>query len=156
MRAPAQSGTDIKHFRVMEASVPCVRDRARQFYCGSIMDTVLEDVLLVVTELAANVVKHTGLPETAFMTLTCHAPDDHGFVRVEVSDASPKLPVLRDFDLGALLEDLTLDDLGSMGTQELEVGGQGLRLFNALCQSWEVRPLRTGKAVVCTLPRRAA
>jgi anti-sigma regulatory factor (Ser/Thr protein kinase) len=81
----------------------------------------MDDVRLVVSELAANAVMHA---QTRYHVRLRVGPT----VRVEVTDASPTLPVVQ-----------SSSDSGR--------GGRGLAIVNALAQQWGVDPLPDGKIV---------
>lgn len=76
---------------------------------------------LLVGELVANAVLHTGAPARLLVTYD-------GAVRVEVTDASARPPVL----LPAGLDD---------------TAGRGLRLVDALASGWGWQPGEDGKTV---------
>jgi two-component sensor histidine kinase len=78
-----------------------------------------EDVMLVITELVANVVDHAATR----MTVTIN--QDPGVVSVAVSDASNLLPRLQPLSSRA-------------------VRGRGLQLVDALSVRWGATPLRPG------------
>jgi anti-sigma regulatory factor (Ser/Thr protein kinase) len=152
--AALQDRQQVQHFKVKRESVQLGRACAERYYGSRVRRAQVDKIVLIVSELLTNVVRHTGLPETAFMTLICHEPDDQGNARFEVSDACDQLPVRRELDLAAVLEELTPEALDNMSLQELEVGGQGLRLFDGLCSHWESRRLpQGGKTVICTVGR---
>lgn len=91
--------------------------------CSVLPAPVLDDVLLLVTELVANAVRHGRGPVT--LTLV---PREDG-VRVEVTDASPTRPRPRDKGLEA-------------------ESGRGLHIVDALASRWGSMPRETtGKTV---------
>ncbi len=74
-----------------------------------------EDVALVVTELATNALRHAG--SNFDVRLTCHQ-----VLRVEVSDASPHLPLKREIQLDV-------------------PGGRGLQIVEAVSSAWGAEPV---------------
>ncbi|MGW5397663.1 ATP-binding protein [Streptomyces sp. NPDC003952] len=90
-------------------------------------ERVLDDVLTVVAELVTNAIRHAG-GVTGFR-VRC-LPDA---VAVEVSDASPLLPV-------------------SPGTPASTPGGFGWLLVNRLAHRTEIRTGREGKTITAHLP----
>jgi hypothetical protein len=101
--------------------IASVRGRAVEMLPGQPAE-VVDDVMLVVTELVANVVQHTD--RGGHLRLT-HAD---GVVRVEVHDYSRSFPQLQRAD-------------------PRRPGGRGLLLVAALAQAWGSRPTATGKVV---------
>jgi PAS domain S-box-containing protein len=88
----------------------------------------IADVLLSVSELFTNAIRHGRGPAVFAVRLT----SEH--VIVEMSDASLSRPRVRDFDPAAS-------------------SGRGLHLVESLSSRWGVRPTGLGKAVWCILPR---
>ncbi|MEU9029442.1 ATP-binding protein [Streptomyces sp. NPDC048383] len=88
---------------------------------------VLDDVLVVVAELVSNATRHAG-GVTAFDVR--HRQDE---VAVEVSDASPLLPV-------------------SPGTPSTVPGGFGWLLVNKMATRTEIHADRHGKTITAYLP----
>lgn len=86
------------------------------------MDGVAEVAALLVSEAVTNALLHTGLSPSMLLTA------DAGALRVEVRDASPALP--------------TIKDHGATATT-----GRGLHLIDALASQWGARPDGTGKVV---------
>lgn len=80
------------------------------------------DVLLVATELAENVVRHTDDGGELRLAL---AP---GALMIEVTDTSPELPTVRDPEPGSAT-------------------GRGLQLVQTLARQWGTRLLPRGKVV---------
>lgn len=87
-----------------------------------------ERAMLAVTELAANVIKHVGDGTPA--TVELEARD--GYLRLEMHDTSPALPVLQH------------------ATAE-EESGRGLALIAALAEDWGWARTPTGKTIWCDL-----
>jgi phosphoserine phosphatase RsbU/P len=103
------------------AAPGAARKRARTLLAGwEIGDEYAEDVLLVITELVANVVDHAG---TA-MTVTIDQYRDT--VLIAVSDGGDSPPRLQ-----------PLDDRARRG--------RGLQLVDALCVRWGTTPVRSGQ-----------
>jgi len=88
------------------------------------------DLLLVVTELVTNVVRHAAPPPSAvgILDLVLDLLPD-ATVRVQVRDASMRPPVLRTVDMEA-------------------ESGRGLRLVGSFSQRWGSYPVATGGKVV--------
>lgn len=109
-----------------------MRSRTAEVLAGQPVE-VVQDVLLVITELVENVVQHTdGGGE-----LRMSRADDA--VRVEVHDHSRAFPQLQRPD-------------------PRRAGGRGLLLVAAIAQRWGSRPTPTGKVVWAHLtmpPERA-
>lgn len=101
-------------------------------------EDVLDVLELVTSELVANAYQH-GCPPVQVGVERTSAPAQTATGRadgllLEVSDAGPGAPVVRDADLDAL-------------------GGRGLALVETLAAAWGVRPqgTGTGKTVWCRL-----
>lgn len=91
--------------------------------CSSLPATVLDDALLLVTELVANAVRHGEGPVT--LTLV----RDQGRLRVEVTDASRRPPRPRDKGVEA-------------------ESGRGLQIVDVLATRWGTTPAGSaGKTV---------
>ncbi|MEV6026156.1 ATP-binding protein [Streptomyces sp. NPDC052036] len=90
--------------------------------------TAADEVELLVSELATNVIKHVGEGVSATLVLECQKER----LRVEVHDKSGKLP-----------------SLSSPGCDEER--GRGLHLIAALALSWGVGLTAAGKAVWCEI-----
>jgi anti-sigma regulatory factor (Ser/Thr protein kinase) len=104
---------------------------ARQFVRDTLSDhsrNVVEAVELMATELATNCVQHA---QTAF-ELTIH--DGRGQVRIEVRDTSTGRPV-------------------PQSPTPRERRGRGLRIVEAMSDSWGVESAPRGKTVWFTVPR---
>ncbi|MEV4407771.1 ATP-binding protein [Actinoplanes sp. NPDC049598] len=91
---------------------------------------VVEDTLLVITELVQNVVQHTG--DGGEVALT-----GNGQVLVEVFDHSRNLPRL-------------------IGPDPRRLGGRGMLLVDAVSDEWGSRLTATGKVVWARLPVKPA
>lgn len=98
-------------------------------------EAVTQILVLLVSELVTNAVVHTGRPAVLRMQLPeGPAPQPHGTVRVEVSDASARPPLQRH----AAGED---------------TGGRGLELVDGLASRWGWLPEGTGKRIWCEVDR---
>lgn len=121
----------------LDGHVSCVseaRSRVRAFLAAASPPAgqqEIETAALAASELVSNAVLHA--PGPCVLRLS----DDGEHLRVEVSDSSGRLPVVRDTDL-----------------REGE-GGAGLRLLKALASDVEVSVHPTGKTVSVTLDRSA-
>ena len=87
-----------------------------------------DDAQLAVTELAANAIRHGGLPHDETLRLVIEADDDR--VRVEVEQATPAVDVH--------VVTPRLDD-------PADVGGFGLRLVEHTADSWGHEPGPPGR-----------
>jgi anti-sigma regulatory factor (Ser/Thr protein kinase) len=86
---------------------------------------VLDDLALIVSELATNAL------EARAQVIDVGVWVHHCRVELIVTDSAPGIP--------------------APDGQEDEVRGRGLRIVEAVADSWGVRPLPTGKALVSTL-----
>ncbi|MBV9943904.1 MAG: MEDS domain-containing protein [Solirubrobacterales bacterium] len=89
----------------------------------------VEDIQLVVSELATNAVIHAGSP----FSVSVRCEDDA--IRISVQDSSATWPQLRGPGLAAR-------------------SGRGLHLVGAVARDWGVEPARDGKTVWAELPLR--
>jgi serine/threonine-protein kinase RsbW len=107
-------------------STPASAGQARRFVETVLHETDLDDLsyaaTLLVSELAANAVLHTGTPLTVVV-----APRDHG-VRVEVHDGSHQLPVRKHYS-------------------NLSGTGRGLLLIERMAATWGADLTADGKVV---------
>jgi len=92
----------------------------------SVPEDAGETVVLILSELAANAVRHARVPGRTFDVTVTH--DGEKAIEIEVGDGSPHLPVLKSYDPDA-------------------TSGRGLLLVEALADTWEVRHREFGKAV---------
>ena len=107
------------------AGVPLAREFVRTTLSEHGADVLVEDALLVVSELVTNAVLHGyGAPVLRLGPGT-------GWVRIEVADDSPCLPARR----------------ASGAT-----GGWGLALVERLASNWGATRVGRGKVVWCELP----
>jgi anti-sigma regulatory factor (Ser/Thr protein kinase) len=90
---------------------------------------LIDDTLLVITELVHNVIQHTGDGGEVTISRPCDV------VRVEVFDHSQDLPQL-------------------LKPAPERIGGRGIMLVDAVSQEWGSRLTPTGKVVWAHLPIR--
>lgn len=103
---------------------------ARRFVAGLLGDdSRADDAALLVSELVTNAIQHAGSDAEIAVEL------DGRRLRVEVTDASPARPALR---------------------EPTATGGRGLRLVEALADRWGVTTRRGGKVVWFELDPRPA
>lgn len=112
---------DHRSFAPSTKSVPEVRSYVREALAGS---PLIDDVVLVASELATNVVRHA---QTAF-TVSVSVNDG---IRLEVSDGSSIIPAV----------------------EELSESYRGLRVVEATSEEWGIEATRTGKKVWVEFPR---
>jgi anti-sigma regulatory factor (Ser/Thr protein kinase) len=121
--------TSARRFRCQPESVPAARRFVREALHDQSRD-ILEAAELMATELATNCVQHA---RTSFELTIDHG---RGQIRIEVRDTGPGRPVPR-----------------SPTPQERT--GRGLRIVEAMSDSWGIDPSSRGKTVWFTVPRRA-
>ncbi|MFI1796569.1 ATP-binding protein [Streptomyces sp. NPDC020379] len=103
-----------------------VRNHLHLWGVGGESQPDVDNAQLVVSELLANVVRHTdGVCEL------CLSLAD-GTLTIEVRDQSSELPVAHE-------------------PAESDESGRGLLLVQALAQSWEVTPYEVGKSIMVSL-----
>ncbi|WP_155054835.1 ATP-binding protein [Streptomyces blattellae] len=108
-------------------NIPEVRLGARLVLASwSVPEDASETVVLILSELAANAVRHARTPGRTFDTSLAY--DGEKTIEIEVGDGSPDLPVLKPYDPDA-------------------TSGRGLLLVEALADGWEVRHRESGKSV---------
>jgi anti-sigma regulatory factor (Ser/Thr protein kinase) len=90
-------------------------------------DDVVEDALVVISELVQNVSQHTSSDGELVVSVA------GGDVLIEVHDDDPQLPRPRQPD-------------------EHRIGGRGLLLVGRMAETWGVRTRGTGKTVWALLP----
>lgn len=122
--------TSVRRFRRQPESVPAARRFVRDVLRDQPRD-VREAVELMATELATNCVQHA---KTSFELTINHGQEQ---IRIEVSDTGPGHPVPR-------------------SPTPKERRGRGLRLVEAMSDSWGVDPSSRGKTVWFTVPQRAS
>ncbi|MHA6763964.1 ATP-binding protein [Streptacidiphilus sp. PAMC 29251] len=116
----------------LHGSVGAARDLTRVFFTGpneTLPEAVMGDVLLVVSELVSNAVRHAPGPCTLSLT------QDHKQVIIAVTDNVASLPVPRTADL-------------SSGT-----GGFGWHLLRNLARHVRITARADGKTITAILPR---
>jgi anti-sigma regulatory factor (Ser/Thr protein kinase) len=116
----------------LHGSVGTARDCTRLFFAGpneTLTEPVLGDVLLVVSELVSNAVRHAPGPCTLSLT------QGHEQVTIAVSDSFASLPVPRSADL-------------TSGT-----GGFGWHLLRNLARHVRITARPDGKTITAVLPR---
>jgi len=123
--------THALRFRIRRDSVAAARRRVGEILIEWRLSHLVEDAVLITSELATNVVNHTkGTGD--YFELALRRRDS--VLVLEVSDSYQwQMPELRK----ATPEDLH---------------GRGLFLVDALAESWGVRPRSTGKTVWAQLP----
>lgn len=109
------------------ADYAALRSRARQTLDQWQDPDMVDDALLVITELVENVVQHTD--DGGELVIQRH--DD--IVRIEVSDTSPDVP-------------------RAYGPDPRRIGGRGLLLVSAITREWGTRRHDRGKVVWADLP----
>jgi anti-sigma regulatory factor (Ser/Thr protein kinase) len=101
---------------------PTAATQARRYalsVLGTLPPEVAEDVAVMVSELATNCLRHAGSP----FTVTIDRAE--GKIRVAVDDAGPGTPAMR-------------------SPAPTQPSGRGLRIVQALSQSWGVNPHTSG------------
>jgi anti-sigma regulatory factor (Ser/Thr protein kinase) len=118
--------------RIVLAAQPAGVSAARRFVramieeLGAAAEALLDDAVLLTSELVANAVLHAGGPIGVDVELE---PGPPARIRIEVSDDSPVSPTIRDYGSGAST-------------------GRGLALVARLASRWGVDPVEpAGKAV---------
>lgn len=121
--------TSVRRFSAQRESVPAARRFVREVLRDQPRE-ILEAVELMATELATNCVQHA---QTSF-----ELKIDHGGrqIRIEVRDTGPGRPVPR-------------------SPTPRERTGRGLRIVEAMSDSWGIDPSAPGKTVWFTVPQNA-
>jgi anti-sigma regulatory factor (Ser/Thr protein kinase) len=107
-------------------SVVDARDWLREFLAVRVSNALIDDALLVLSELATNALRH-GLGE-----VVVRAGVDEGAVQLSVTDWGTELPALQPVDPS-------------------RVGGLGLRIVDEVSTAWGVAPFPGGKTVWATV-----
>lgn len=110
-------------FAATEQHVASVRRWLRTQLNDWQQPTIIEDVMLAATEVITNAVRHGSKGPADIVTVAIELCGND--LRVNVTDSSTMLPMLRD-------------------VSPLEEGGRGLRLLGALTESWGVHVEREG------------
>lgn len=115
-------------FPAREISVPEARDWARALLAGRVPPPLLDDTLLLLSEVVTNAVIHSDSARVPHGRVTVHITRTPGAIRVEVSDAGSATgaPAVRTPD----------DD-----------GGRGLWLVDTIAAEWGCRQDETGGSV---------
>ncbi|SCK26770.1 Anti-sigma regulatory factor (Ser/Thr protein kinase) [Streptomyces sp. WMMB 714] len=121
------------YFRRERRSVPAAREFAARALAEWCAGARTDDVLLCVSELAANAVLH-GVPPGRGYRLSLLLEPAAGRLRVEVDDSGPGLSLVRERRAG-----------------DEDAGGRGLLLVSALADKWGVDARDPGKTVWCEL-----
>ncbi|MYX06325.1 ATP-binding protein [Streptomyces sp. SID8375] len=123
--------TCITRFRVRAASVAAVRLHVRTTLTDWKLGALIEDAVLIASELTTNIVRHTkGTGDYFELSLRRR----NGILVLEVADSYQwRMPELHK---------PAPDDLS----------GRGLFLIDALSENWGVRPRNPGKTVWAHLP----
>ncbi len=100
---------------------------ANRLRAWRVPEPLTRDVVVVVSELVSNALRHGTVPHELRLREAC------GQLYVEVRDANPTIPHLRPAEL-------------------LDEKGRGLHLVEALSQRWGARRTETGKSVWCQFP----
>jgi anti-sigma regulatory factor (Ser/Thr protein kinase) len=103
--------------------------RAARMFASEVVESAgapVDEIALVVSELAANAVLHAATPFTVALTCTDAA------VTIEVEDRNPVLPQVKDHGAAAPT-------------------GRGLHIVQQLTKEWGVKPTSDGKVVWVTV-----
>jgi anti-sigma regulatory factor (Ser/Thr protein kinase) len=123
-RAPGPRDADGIRLPAEPASAAIARDFVRQQLRGTSHQDLEDAAILCVTELVANVARHTDCATCVVKVLD--EPDD---VLIEVIDEAPEAPIVRN-------------------TPPMADHGRGLQIVDALAGEWGIKDLRpAGKAV---------
>jgi anti-sigma regulatory factor (Ser/Thr protein kinase) len=122
--------TSVRKFRCQPESVPAARLFVRDVLRDQSRD-ILDAVELMASELATNCVQHA---QSCFELVVNDAKRQ---IRVEVRDKGPGEPEPR-------------------SPAPTERSGRGLRIVEAMSESWGIDPSSGGKTVWFTVPRQAA
>lgn len=131
LAAPRESAADLLLERCLPPSVTApseARALAEQAIGALVADATVDEILLLVSELVANAVRHAATELELRIVLL---PDA---VRIEVADASRYPPVLQPLSLDA-------------------PGGRGMRIVDQLATEWGFIVAASGKVVWTELRR---
>jgi anti-sigma regulatory factor (Ser/Thr protein kinase) len=104
------------------ARIGAVRHAAERHLTASGVDGPIDAIVLMISELLTNALRHGSPPATISVNT------DHHRVRVAVSDRSPAPPQV-------------------MPMEPTRVGGNGMRIIDSLASTWGFEPVEGGKAV---------
>ena len=140
-------------------SVPATREFCRATLTVWNVTELIDDAVLVLSELVTNGLLHAGPPLRVTVSI------DAAALELAVSDGSPSPPTVRpqrddlDDDLKVLSADAGNDaivddrdprlDVGAAGSV---VGGRGMQLVASLSGEWGVDPSAPGKSVWARMP----
>ncbi|MEU1731885.1 ATP-binding protein [Streptosporangium sp. NPDC020145] len=129
-RPKAPHHTWQRGFPGKEISVPTAREWARGLLTGRIIAPVLDDILLLLSEVVTNAVTHSN---------SGHAPDGQVTVRMTYAPGDVHVQVTDDgsFTSAPTVRTLSLD----------EDGGRGLWLVNLLATTWGAHRGETTRSV---------
>lgn len=123
-RAPGPREADGIRLPAEPASAAMARDFVRQRLRGTSHQDLEDAAMLCVTELVANVARHTECSSCVVKVL-----DEPGDVLIEVIDEAPETPIVRN-------------------TPPMADHGRGLQIVDALAGEWGIKALQpAGKAV---------
>ena len=104
-------------------AIPEARNFLRENLPETVSDDTAAELMLALSELATNVVKHAGTPFEVVV-------DTDGRARIEVEDSSPRLPVPN-------------------RPAPWATSGRGLAIIDELCDRWGVHVAQNAKCVWC-------
>jgi len=104
-------------------AVPEARTFLRESLPPTVSDDTAAELVLALSELATNVVKHAGTPFEVVV-------DTDGQARIEVEDSSPRMPV-------------------PTRAAPWAMSGRGLAIVDELCDRWGVHIAQNAKCVWC-------
>ena len=104
-------------------AIPEARTFLRENLPETVSDDTAAELMLALSELATNVVKHAGTPFEVVV-------DTDGRARIEVEDSSPRLPVPN-------------------RAAPWATSGRGLAIIDELCDRWGVHVAQNAKCVWC-------
>ncbi|MFJ9035569.1 ATP-binding protein [Streptomyces sp. NPDC102406] len=124
----APSARRVLAFEAVPLEMRRLRHEATRQLERWLIDDIVEEAQLVVTELATNVLHHVGEGAAATLILEVRG----GWLRVEVHDKSLVIPLVTRSECG-------------------DECGRGLHLIAALVAEWGILLTQAGKAVWCEL-----